>query len=74
MKFLDKTGLAYVWSKIQTLLATKADKTATTQSAAGLMSAADKTKLDDMATPAFGTCATAADEQNKVVSVSDSNW
>ena len=48
--FLDKTGLSHLWAGIKDLLAGKADidhehQEATT-SAAGLMSASDKAKLE----------------------------
>ena len=47
--YLDKDGLLYFWQKIKNLFATK---DAATTSAAGLMSAADKTKLNGIATGA----------------------
>lgn len=43
---MDETGLAYLWNKLKAKFATK---DAATQSAAGLMSAADKKKLDGIA-------------------------
>ena len=42
-KFIDQTGLARVLANLKASFATKTDAT---QSAAGLMSADDKTKLD----------------------------
>ena len=47
--YLDKDGLLYFWQKIKNLFATK---DAATTSAAGLMSTADKTKLNGIATGA----------------------
>lgn len=54
--FLDETGLAHLWTGLKTKLEAKSDTdhahdNATT-SAAGMMSAADKTKLDGIATGA----------------------
>lgn len=55
-KFLDYDGLAYVFTKVKSMLSGKADTghthDAATTSAAGFMSAADKTKLDGIETGA----------------------
>ena len=61
-------------TKLNTALAGKAGTAAATSSAAGLMPAADKVKADGMAMVTFGTCTTAAAEQVKTVSLSNSNW
>jgi len=45
-----------------------------TTSAAGLMSAADKTKINDMGMISYGTCSTSASAQVKVVTISNDNW
>ena len=49
------------------------DATATTSSA-GLMSAADKTKLDGLASNVYGVCGTAAGTAAKTVTPSNTNW
>ena len=55
-KYIDESGLSVVFAKIKALIATKANAThshdAATQSAAGFMSAADKKKLDGVASGA----------------------
>lgn len=55
-KYIDESGLSVVFAKIKALIATKANAThshdAATQSAAGFMSAADKKKLDSVASGA----------------------
>lgn len=55
-KYIDESGLSVVFAKIKALIATKANAShshnAATQSAAGYMSAADKKKLDGMASGA----------------------
>ena len=55
-KYIDESGLLAVFAKIKALIATKANAThshdAATQSAAGFMSAADKKKLDGVASGA----------------------
>lgn len=55
-KFLDENGLSHLWSKLKALLNNKADfghgHDAATTSAAGFMSAADKSKLNGIATGA----------------------
>ena len=50
--YLDNTGLGYFINKIITALSGKASTAAATTTAAGLLSAADKTKLDGIATGA----------------------
>ena len=55
-KFLDQSGLEYLWSKLKALLNKKSDSdhthSAATTSAAGFMSASDKSKLNGIATGA----------------------
>lgn len=48
-KYVGPTAVAKLAALVKTALASKADKTNATTSAAGLMSAADKTKLDGIA-------------------------
>lgn len=68
MAYLDENGLSLLWTKIKGLF-----KEATT-SAAGLMSAADKVKLDNT-NVGYGTCATAAATAAKTVTLaSASTW
>ena len=45
-----------------------------TTSSAGLMSAADKTKLDGLASNVYGVCGTAAGTAAKTVTPSNTNW
>lgn len=48
-KLIDLAGLSHAYNKLLTLINQKAGTSAATTSAAGLMSAADKTKLDGIA-------------------------
>ena len=72
-KYLDKTGLSHLVSKIKTMLAGKADSDHTHASAttyvAGFMSAADKSKLNGIASGATKNVSTV-----KSFTLSASNW
>lgn len=74
---VSSTELGYlsgVTSSVQTQLNAKASKDIATSSANGLMSAADKTKLD-YTNIAYGTCTTAAATADKVITLNgNSNW
>ena len=80
-KALTPSGLTLVWQTIKSLLNGKQntltfDSTPTSGSTNPVTSEGIYTALSSGQNTmvAFGTCASAASEQNKVVSVSDSNW